>query len=84
MTGVLVDRLGYADAFAIFSVVGTLIAILSPLYPGHIDYLTEEEEPQLADAEETGLQAAYDHQLLDENGDPIEPVADEDTAETLV
>ena len=84
VTGVLVDRLGYADAFAIFSVVGTLIAILSPLYPGHIDYLTEEEEPQLADAEETGLQAAYDHQLLDENGDPIEPVADEDTAETLV
>ncbi|MBL1266505.1 MFS transporter [Vreelandella neptunia] len=81
VTGVLVDRLGYADAFAIFSVVGILVAVLSPLYPGHIDYLTEEEELQPTEAEDTGLQAAYDHQLLDENGDPIEPVAED--AETL-
>ena len=74
--GVLVDRLGYADAFAIFSVVGILVAVLSPLYPGHIDYLTE-EEPQPTEVEDTGLQAAYDHQLLDENGDPIKPVAED-------
>lgn len=61
--------------------MGIVIAIISPAYPGHIDYWadlveesTEEESPQeepLA-AEETGLQAAYDHQLLDENGDPLE------------
>tara|TARA_R100001369_G_scaffold23030_1_gene42289 strand:+ start:25136 stop:25774 length:639 start_codon:yes stop_codon:yes gene_type:complete len=75
--GVLVDRLEYADAFSIFSVVGILVAVLSPLYPGHIDYLAEEEEPQPAEAEDTGLQAAYDHQLLDENGDPIKPVAED-------
>ncbi|ELY22606.1 MFS transporter [Vreelandella titanicae] len=74
--GVLVDRLGYADAFSIFSVVGILVAVLSPLYPGHIDYLTE-EEPQPTEVEDTGLQAAYDHQLLDENGDPIKPVAED-------
>lgn len=58
-----------------------MIAIISPACPGHIDYWadlveesTEEEPPQeepLA-AEETGLQAAYDHQLLDENGAPLE------------
>ncbi|UXZ54301.1 MFS transporter [Halomonas sp. 7T] len=81
VVGLLVDSTGYAYAFSIFAVVGIVIAIISPAYPGHIDYWadlveesTEEEPPQeepLA-AEETGLQAAYDHQLLDENGDPLE------------
>ncbi|NVF15620.1 MFS transporter [Vreelandella maris] len=71
VVGVLVDGLGYADAFAIFAVIGILVAFLSPLYPGHIDYWAEEEEP--LPVEDTGLQAAYDHQLLDEDGEPIEP-----------
>ncbi len=80
-TGILVDRFGYADAFAIFAVIGILVAILSPLYPGRIDYWADDEELHPEQEEDTGLQAAYDHQLLDENGDPIEPVAEE--AETL-
>ncbi|WP_336269846.1 MFS transporter [Vreelandella arctica] len=73
VVGVLVDGLGYADAFAIFAVIGILVAFLSPLYPGHIDYWAEEEEPQSLPVEDTGLQAAYDHQLLDEDGEPVEP-----------
>tara|TARA_R110000824_G_scaffold401789_1_gene616370 strand:- start:19033 stop:20319 length:1287 start_codon:yes stop_codon:yes gene_type:complete len=72
VVGVLVDGLGYADAFAIFAVIGILVAFLSPLYPGHIDYWAEEEEPQPLPVEDTGLQAAYDHQLLDEDGEPLE------------
>lgn len=75
--GILVDGFGYTDAFVIFSVIGILVAILSPIYPGHIDYLTEAEEPQPA-TEDTGLQAAYDHQLTDEDGNPLEPVAEKD------
>ncbi|NYS80441.1 MULTISPECIES: MFS transporter [Halomonadaceae] len=73
VVGVLVDGLGYADAFAIFAVIGILVAFLSPLYPGHIDYWAEEEEPQPLPVEDTGLQAAYDHQLLGEDGEPIVP-----------
>lgn len=75
--GLLVDGLGYADAFAIFSVMGILIAVLSPIYPGHIDYWTE-EEPQPLQDEDTGLQAAYDQQLLNEDGEPLEPAEEED------
>ncbi|GHE21803.1 MFS transporter [Halomonas urumqiensis] len=88
VVGLLVDGFGYAYAFSVFSVTGIVVAILSPIYPGHIDYWadwteetdaeTPEEQPA---AEDTGLQAAYDHQLLDENGDPLEPVAEEE--ETL-
>lgn len=77
VTGVLVDKLGYADAFAIFAVIGIIVAVLSPLYPGRIDYWAEDEELQPEQDEDTGLQAAYDHQLLDENGDPIEDPAEE-------
>ncbi|WP_146873110.1 MFS transporter [Halovibrio variabilis] len=77
--GTLVVKFGYADAFAIFSVVGILVAVLSPIYPGHIDYLTEEEEQPLLEAEDTGLQAAYDQQLVDEDGNPLEPVNEEET-----
>jgi predicted MFS family arabinose efflux permease len=83
-TGVLVDGFGYTDAFAIFSVIGILIAFLSPIYPGRIDYWTEltesteatEEEPQ-QQVEETGLQAAYYQQLVDEDGEPLESVEEE-------
>lgn len=82
--GGLVESVGYADAFAIFTVIGILTAVISPLYPGHIDYLSDDEEPQAEEehVEDTGLQAAYDHQLLDENGEPLEdPVEDEPVAE---
>ncbi|MBT2786411.1 MULTISPECIES: MFS transporter [unclassified Halomonas] len=79
VVGILVDGVGYAEAFSIFSVVGILIAVLSPIYPGHIDYWadwtdeTVEEAPEEQPiVEDTGLQAAYDYQLLDENGEPIE------------
>jgi len=89
VVGLLVDGFGYAYAFSIFAVVGIVIAIISPAYPGHIDYWadlveeTAEEEAQPAQeeqpaAEETGLQAAYNYQLLDENGDPLEEPVDEE------
>ncbi|PAU78401.1 MFS transporter [Halomonas salipaludis] len=86
--GALVDRLGYADAFALFAMVGILASMLSPIYPGHIDYwadwteeTTETAEEELPAVEDTGLQAAYDQQLVDENGDPVEPAVEE--GETL-
>lgn len=84
VVGMLVDGFGYAYAFSVFSVIGIVVAILSPIYPGHIDYwadwteeTAEDAQEEQPSAEDTGLQAAYDHQLLDENGEPIEPVAEE-------
>ena len=65
--GMLVDQFGYADAFAMFSAVGILVAIVSPLYPRYID-----PEPAAEAEEATGLQAAYDNQLLGEDGEPLE------------
>lgn len=82
--GGLVESLGYADAFSIFTVIGIVIAVISPLYPGHIDYLTDDEAPQpeAETEEDTGLQAAYDYQLLDEDGEPLQdPVEEEPVAE---
>lgn len=64
--------IGYAKAFSLFCVAGVFIALLSPLYPGHIDYLAEDTPALLDSEEDTGLQAAYDQQLLDENGEPYE------------
>ncbi|UYV18690.1 MFS transporter [Halomonas qaidamensis] len=82
VVGMLVDSSGYAYAFSVFSAIGIVVAILSPIYPGHIDYwadwteeTAEEAQEEQPSVEDTGLQAAYDHQLLDENGEPIEPVA---------
>jgi hypothetical protein len=86
---------GYADAFSIFAAIGILTAILSPAYPGHIDYWadwTDTETDTVTEAtpapweepepEETGLQAAYDNQLVDEDGEPLDldpdPVVEED------
>ncbi len=66
VVGGLVDIFGYADAFAIFSALGILVAILSPFYPGHIYHGAEEDE------EEAGLQASYDHQIQNEEGEPLE------------
>jgi predicted MFS family arabinose efflux permease len=70
VAGVLVGEFGYADAFAMFSVIGILVATLSPLYPRHLEYGDDEEEA-------TGLQAAYDYQLLGEDGEPLQPAAEE-------
>ena len=66
IVGVLVDRFGYADAFALFAAVGIVVAMLSPLYPRSIETEEAEETPE----EDTGLQAAYDSQLLSEEGEP--------------
>lgn len=70
IVGWLVDGFGYADAFALFSAGGILVALVSPLYPRYID---QEPDEEAADQEDdTGLQAAYDHQLVDEDGEPLE------------
>ena len=70
IVGWLVDALGYADGFAVFAAIGVVVAMLSPLYPRYLEY-EPEEEPE----EETGLQAAYDYQLQDEEGEPITEAA---------
>lgn len=69
--GALVDGFGYADAFSMFAALGIVVAVLSPLYPRYLDEEPEEEEEVV---EETGLQAAFDNQLLDEEGEPLQPV----------
>jgi len=51
--------------------VGVFIALISPFYPGHNEH--EGEVPE----EETGLQAAYDNQLQDEEGEPLENASTE-------
>jgi predicted MFS family arabinose efflux permease len=73
VVGMLVSEFGYANAFATFSAIGILVAMLSPLYPRYIDHEPEEEQVE----DQTGLQAAYNYQLLDEDGEPLAPVADE-------
>ncbi|MBB3231299.1 MFS transporter [Halomonas stenophila] len=70
VVGGLVNGFGYADAFAMFAALGILASILSPLYPGHIEHGAEEEAE-----EDAGLQAAYDHQLQNEEGEPLEEPA---------
>ncbi|MCL1476237.1 MFS transporter [Marinobacter sp. M3C] len=72
VVGMLVSEFGYANAFATFSAIGILVAMLSPLYPRYIDHEPEEEIE-----DQTGLQAAYNNQLLDEDGEPLAAVADE-------
>lgn len=77
VVGGLVGGVGYADAFAIFAALGILVAVLSPFYPGAIAQAEEEE----ASEEESGLQAAYDSQLQNEEGEPLEdPLEEEDDA----
>lgn len=66
LVGMLVNNLGYSDAFAIFSVIGILVALLSPLYPRNIEQGSAEEA-----GEDTGLQAAYDYQLQNDEGEPF-------------
>ena len=66
--GLLVDEFGYAQAFAMFSAIGILAAIFSPLYPRYIDIEAGEE---LSD-DNTGLQAAYDNQMQGVDDEPLE------------
>jgi predicted MFS family arabinose efflux permease len=63
--GYLVRELGYADAFASFAALGIAAAMASPLFPRYLE--VQDDEPP----EDTGLQAAYDHQLLDKDGNPL-------------
>ncbi len=72
VVGVLVREFGYADAFAMFSAIGILAALLSPLYPRYIDFGPEE-----VDEVETGLQAAFDLQLRGADGVPLQPVTEQ-------
>jgi len=74
VVGRLVEGFGYADAFAMFAALGILVAILSPFYPAAIAQAEEEEAAE----EESGLQAAYDSQLLDEEGEPLEDPLEEE------
>lgn len=71
LVGLLVNQFSYAEAFSLFSAIGIVVALLSPLYPRYIDLGGDEEV-----AEETGLQAAYDYQLQDEDGEPLRPAED--------
>lgn len=70
VVGLLVRQIGYTDAFAGFAAIGIVAALLSPLYPRLIEY-----GPVDDGADMTGLQAAYDRQLQDEEGEPLEDVA---------
>ena len=69
LVGTLVNEFGYADAFAMFAAIGILVALLSPWYPRYIDF-----EPVDVAELETGLQAAFDYQLLGSDGEPLELV----------
>lgn len=73
VVGMLVSEFGYANAFSAFSAIGILVAMLSPLYPRYIEQEPDEEQVE----DQTGLQAAYNYQLLDEDGEPLTPVEDE-------
>ncbi len=66
VVGMLVDSFGYSNAFSMFSAIGIVVALLSPLYPRSIDQGSDEES-----GKDSGLQAAYDHQLQDEAGEPF-------------
>jgi predicted MFS family arabinose efflux permease len=71
VSGFLVSEFGYADSFSIFAAMGICIALISPFYPGHTEHEFEALE------EEAGLQAAFDYQLRDEDGEPLEVNAEE-------
>jgi len=71
IVGLMVNEFGYADAFAIFSAIGILVALLSPLYPRYVEH-----EPEDKVEDDTGLQAAFDNQLQNEDGEPLNPITD--------
>ena len=66
VVGALVSEFGYTDAFAMLSAIGITVAILSPLYPRNLEQAAEEETEE----QDTGLQAAFDQQLQDAEGEP--------------
>ncbi|EMP57384.1 sugar efflux permease, MFS-like protein [Marinobacter santoriniensis NKSG1] len=68
VVGMLVNDMGYADAFSTFCAIGILVAMLSPFYPRYLEQADEEEGE-----EDTGLQAAYDYQLPDPDDEDTEP-----------
>jgi predicted MFS family arabinose efflux permease len=70
VVGLLARELGYTDTFSLFAAIGIIAALLSPMYPRLIDYGPVEEAVDM-----TGLQAAYDQQLQDEAGEPLQVVA---------
>ncbi|QOC24260.1 MFS transporter [Wenzhouxiangella sp. AB-CW3] len=72
LVGTLADGFGYGDAFAMFAALGILVAMLSPFYPGAIASAEEQEGD-----DESGLQAAYDSQLQNEEGEPLEDPLEE-------
>lgn len=69
VVGVLVKNFGYVDSFAAFAALGILAGLVSPLYPRLIDYGPVDDGVDV-----TGLQAAFDLQLQDEEGEPLETV----------
>lgn len=71
VVGLLVNGFGYANTFALFAAIGISVAILSPLYPRYIEQPVDEE---LQD--QTGLQAAFDHQLGPLEDEPPAPHPD--------
>lgn len=64
--GLFVGKFGYADSFAMFAAAGIFISLLSPLYPGRTELNSEAPE------DEAGLQAAYDYQLQNDEGEPLQ------------
>ncbi|WP_252106590.1 MULTISPECIES: MFS transporter [unclassified Halomonas] len=75
--GALINAFDYAVTFSIIAVLGIVIALLSPLFPGHIH-----QEADDAPEEEPGLQAAFDHQLQNEDGEPLEDLEETSDAAT--
>jgi len=71
VVGLLVDTVGYADAFSLFSALGIAVAIASPLYPRHLEHDQQSQE-------DTGLQAAFDHQLQTRDGEPTRVAAEDE------
>ncbi|WP_110690418.1 MFS transporter [Salinicola endophyticus] len=69
--GRLIDLFDYTYAFSLIAALGIVVAILSPFYPGYIAQAQEEPE------EEAGLQGAYDYQLQDEEGHPLEEASED-------
>jgi len=69
VVGTMVDRVGYADTFSSFAALGILVSVLSPFYPRYLD----QEEEEAHEDDDTGLQAAFDNQLVDEDGETMLP-----------
>lgn len=68
--GLLVTHLGHKDAFSIFAATGIVVGLLSPLYPRYpAQKISQAEQAERENL--SGMQAAYDYQLLNQDGEPI-------------